>query len=82
MSVSAANNEGTNAANNMLRSPFLAQIICNNGDVRLADGVSNIEGRVEFCNNGVWGTICHHQWGPSDAKVVCRQLGLPTTRKM
>jgi deleted-in-malignant-brain-tumors protein 1 len=46
--------------------------------VRLADGVSSYEGRVDICHNGVWGTICrnfHQSWDYLDAAVVCRQLG-------
>lgn len=51
------------------------------GEVRLADGLSEIEGRVEICYNGEWGTICDNHWGVSDAMVACRQLGLPTECK-
>ena len=49
--------------------------------MRLADGLSEIEGRVEICYNGEWGSICDNHWGVSDAMVACRQLGLPTERK-
>ena len=49
---------------------------CKNIRIRLSDG----EGQVEICFNayGVWGTVCDDGWDDNDARVVCRQLGLPS----
>ena len=50
---------------------------CNAGDIRLVDGNSTFEGRVELCTQGLWGAVAASSWDSNDAKVVCRQLGLP-----
>jgi hypothetical protein len=51
---------------------------CTRGDVRLRGG-SVIQGRVEICNNNVWGTVCDVFWDEIDARVFCGQLGLPSS---
>ena len=48
---------------------------CSYGDIRLADGSTNYEGRVEICNDGTFGTVCDDFWDDNDAEVVCRQAG-------
>ena len=53
----------------------LYAVICNNGDLRLRGGSTELEGRVELCWNETWGTICDGFWSANDANVACRQLG-------
>ena len=49
---------------------------CTQGAVRLQGG-SDTHGRVEICNNNIWGTVCNDFWGTIDAQAVCRQLRFP-----
>ena len=50
---------------------------CEHGSLRLVNGGSANEGRLEICINFVWGTICDNIYSSdtNNAKVVCRQLG-------
>lgn len=51
---------------------------CSDWDIRLANGPSPSQGRVEVCYKRQWGTICS-DWGIEYssifANVICRQLG-------
>nr|ACT53266.1 scavenger receptor cysteine-rich protein [Azumapecten farreri] len=59
-----------------------ASVICNAGaqnlTVRLVNGKTQNEGRVEVYYHNQWGTVCDDYFGKEEAKTVCRMLGLPT----
>nr|XP_031846099.1 uncharacterized protein LOC116432824 isoform X3 [Nomia melanderi] len=44
-------------------------------EIRLANGSSPLEGRVEVRHHGVWGTVCDDDFSTAAATVICRSLG-------
>ena len=48
---------------------------CVEDSIRLTNGPSQYEGRLEICLGGGWGTVCDDGFSKNDAIVACRQLG-------
>ena len=62
-------------------APFFSSDNCTETSIRLVDGRTGTEGRVEICYEGVWGSICPNYWKVENAMVACKQLGYATTGK-
>ncbi|XP_056150146.1 deleted in malignant brain tumors 1 protein-like [Lampris incognitus] len=50
-----------------------AKVECS-GAVKLVEGYSQCDGKVEFYHNNQWGTVCGESWDLMEASVVCHQL--------
>ena len=61
----------------LLRMCLYSIVSCINSSMRLVgpDGPNTVEGRVEYCSNGVWGTVSYYAFDSLDGEVVCRKLG-------
>ncbi|XP_031365820.1 uncharacterized protein LOC102678715 isoform X3 [Apis dorsata] len=44
-------------------------------EIRLSNGNTPYEGRVEVRHHGVWGTVCDDDFSNAAATVICRSLG-------
>ncbi|XP_065434815.1 deleted in malignant brain tumors 1 protein-like isoform X3 [Chrysemys picta bellii] len=53
-----------------------ASVVCSGHpeSLRLLNGESQCDGRVEISLHGVWSRVLDDQWDMNDASVVCRQL--------
>ncbi len=49
------------------------------GDIQLVDGRNVYEGRVEVCQDGLWGFVCDNSWTKTSGLVACRQAGINAT---
>lgn len=59
-------------------NPVFSILGHQNVSIRLVDGKVPNEGRLEVLYHGRWGTVCDDLFDTTNAKVVCRMLGLPT----
>ena len=54
---------------------------CTHGSIRLRGGSTSMNGRVEVCLNGDWGTVCDDGWSTIDGNIACRQLGFSNSSR-
>ena len=60
-------------------SSFGIDTTCEEGSIRLVGSYDVREGRVEYCSNNTWYSVCGDGWQEPEANVVCSTLGYSTS---
>ncbi|XP_041660917.1 scavenger receptor cysteine-rich type 1 protein M130-like [Cheilinus undulatus] len=58
-----------------------AGVICSD-HVRMVNGTSRCNGKVEVYRNGLWNRVCSNDWSTDEAEVLCQEVncGSPTAQ--
>ena len=59
----------------------LAADVAQETKIRLVDGPTVNEGRIEVLHDGEWGTVCDDSYNLNVANVYCRMLGYTRAEK-
>ena len=54
-------------------------VTCESGRVHLVGGDAISRGRVEYCYDGSWYSVCDSDLDEEGARVICNTLGYDTT---
>ena len=52
---------------------------CVEGQLYLVGGDDISRGRVHYCYEGVWYSLCGDEWSGEESRVVCQTLGYDTS---
>ena len=60
---------------------YNTSVYCDDGELRLDEGETEWEGRLEMCYNERWGTVSSEGWTDINTQVVCNDFGYDVSGK-